>query len=76
MSTMPLSLFETFVRSLRHAVKKSGISQQELARRSGVHFVTINRLLNGTLENTTFELAEKLLDAARADKSVIRQKIG
>jgi hypothetical protein len=40
-----------------------------------VHYVTVNRLLKGTLENTTFELAEKLLDAAKGSTAELRQKI-
>ena len=75
MSTMPSTLFDTFIASLRDAMNTHGITQQELAKRSGVHFVTINRLLKGSMDNPTFELAEKLLNAAKADKTAIRQKI-
>ena len=75
MPAMTTTLFDTFVHSLRTAMEKNGISQQELARRSGIHFVTINRLLKGKLENTTFELAEKLLAAADAETTRLRKKI-
>jgi len=73
---MPQTLFETFLQSLVEAMDRRGMSQQELSRLSGVHWVTINRLLKGSLDNTTFELAEKLLDAAKADKGELRKKIG
>ena len=72
---MPSTLFDTFIASLQDAMRQHDISQLELARRTGVHPVTINRLLRKQLDNTTFELAEKLLDAAKADKTAIRQKI-
>lgn len=72
---MSSTLYATFVDALRDAMRYHNISQVELARRANVHPITVNRLLNKKLENTTFELAEKLLDAARADKAGIRQKI-
>jgi len=74
-TTMASTLFDTFIHSLRDAMRSNGLSQQELAKLSGVHFVTINRLLKGSMDNCTFELAEKLLDAAKADKTQIRQKV-
>lgn len=38
-------LAENFVENLNAAIARQEISQRELSRRSGVHFVTINRIL-------------------------------
>jgi len=41
------STLKNFRANVLYASEAAGISQQELARRSGVHFVTINRILRG-----------------------------
>jgi len=44
------------------AFERTGMTQQELSRLSGVHFVTINRFIHSE-QGFTFELAEKLAAA-------------
>lgn len=44
------------------AFERSGMTQQELSRLSGVHFVTVNRFLRGE-QGFSFDLAEKLAAA-------------
>ena len=45
---------------LREARKEKGLTQTELAKLSGVSRVTINRLENGTLKETTIGTLTKL----------------
>ena len=73
---MPSVLFDQFIATLRAAMAKNKLSGQELARRSGVHWVTISRILNGAVDNTTLDVAERLLRAAGADPEKGFRKIG
>lgn len=57
-----MSAKDEFREHLARAIEKLGMSQQELSRKSGVHFVTINRILQGTQEPTLTN-AEKLAQA-------------
>ena len=56
-------LLDQFVRNLRDACKSQNLSQSELAKRSGVHSVTISRILNRRL-SPTVEICERLAVAA------------
>ena len=58
-------MYDRFVRQLRAGMAEAGINQKELAQRSGIHFVTINRILNGNMTNPTLGVVEKLLKAAK-----------
>ena len=60
-------MYDRFVRQLRAGMAEAGINQKELAQRSGIHFVTINRILNGHMTNPTLGVMEKLLNAARGN---------
>ena len=51
------------------------MSQQDLARASGIHFVTINRILNSAVDNISFDVAEKLLIASGVEPEKIFKKI-
>lgn len=42
-----VTLFENFRANLKAHCKASGVSYVELARRSGIHEVTISRIMNG-----------------------------
>jgi transcriptional regulator with XRE-family HTH domain len=66
MTKMPL--MDNFRQNLRRACEERGISQQELAKRSGVHHVSVSRILNGK-QDPSVELCERLAVAAeiRAD---------
>lgn len=57
--------------------ERSGLSQQELSRASGVHFVTVNRFLRNK-QDPTFEICEKLARALGLEIQLrtIRQKVG
>lgn len=65
MSTVS-TLNDNFLANIRRAMNKLDWSQQKLAEVSGVHFVTINRILNGHHDATT-EVAEKLAKAVGID---------
>ena len=41
------STLKNFRANVLYASEAAGISQRELARRSGVHFVTVNRIVRG-----------------------------
>jgi transcriptional regulator with XRE-family HTH domain len=58
-----MPLLQNFADNLRDAMEERGITGAELARLSGLHFVTISRILNGKL-CPTLETCEKLANAA------------
>ena len=64
MSTVILQ--DNFVANLTAAMARLGMSQQDLAAASGVHFVTINRILRGHNE-PKFDICEKLAKAVGID---------
>lgn len=59
MSSIPL-LYENFVANLEAEMARQGISQSELARRSGISRRTINRILRRLDKNPSLEVCEKL----------------
>lgn len=65
-----MALEDNFRANLANACNRLGINQAELARRSGVHFTTINRILMGRA-SPTLEVCERLARAVgiQADKS-------
>lgn len=65
MSTVS-TLNDNFLTNLRAAMKRLKWSQYRLADESGVHYVTISRILNGHHDVTT-EVAEKLANAVGID---------
>lgn len=73
---MSSTLFEVFNATLKAAMARKKLSQQDLAESSGIHFVTINRILNGAVDNISFDTAEKLLVAAGIQPERIFRKIG
>lgn len=61
---------ESFIRdAIAARLEKLGISQHELARRSGVHISVINRFLCGHSESDSSTI-EKLVDALGGAKLV------
>ncbi len=54
---------ENFRDNLRTAMDRRKMSQQDLAKKSGVHFVTISRILSGVIDPSV-ETCEKLASAA------------
>lgn len=56
-----MALAENVRSNLSRFLSDRGISQRELAERSGVHYVTINRILNG--QDPTLSVCEKLARA-------------
>jgi transcriptional regulator with XRE-family HTH domain len=70
MTTMPL--LDNFAANLRDAMVLTGVTGQELSKRSGLHYVTISRILNGKL-SPSVETCEKLAIAAgiRADTAFL-----
>jgi transcriptional regulator with XRE-family HTH domain len=61
MSTV--AMVENFLENLRAKCEDEGINQRELSRRSGVHYTTVNRILQGVLEPSV-PTCEKLAQAA------------
>ena len=61
---MPSPLFDEFCDTLQGAMSEHGLTGQELSKKSGIHWVTISRILNRQVDNTSFEVADKLLSAA------------
>jgi len=71
---MPSILFDDFCTTLRTAMDEHGLTGQEVARRSGVHWVTISRILNRQVDNTSFDVADKLLAAAGVTAKLATEK--
>lgn len=63
-----MPLIANFRDNLRSAMEERGLDQQELSQKSGVHYVTISRILSGK-QDPTVGVCEKLATAAgiRAD---------
>ncbi len=57
-----VAALENFRDNLRNVCEEKGISQQELSRKSDVHYVTINRILRGHAI-PTIPIAERLAKA-------------
>lgn len=58
-----MPLLENFLDNLRAAMDEKDIDQQDLSRVSGVHYVTISRILTGK-QDPTVKVCEKLAKAA------------
>lgn len=54
-----MSLADTFRDNLRNALQQKGLTQRELAQKTGVHEVTISRILKGK-HDPTLEICEML----------------
>lgn len=63
-----MPLLQNFRDNLRDAMQERGLDQQDLAKKSGVHYVTISRILGGK-QDPTVTVCERLASAAgiRAD---------
>lgn len=63
-----MPLLRNFRDNLREAMDEKGFDQQDLAKASGVHYVTISRILTGK-QDPTVTMCEKLANAVgiRAD---------
>ncbi len=57
-----ISAMECFIENITHIIEARGISQSELARRSGISIPNMNRILRGK-EGVTLERAERIADA-------------
>lgn len=58
-----MPLLDNFRRNLESACKEKGIKQADLARSSGVHFVTISRIFSGSV-SPSVDICERLARAA------------
>ena len=67
MSTMTL---KELLDEILDKFSASGITQQELAKLSGVHFVTINRILRQN-QTPSFDVCEKLANALDMEVRVV-----
>lgn len=61
-----MALYNNFIANLTAAMDRLEWNQQDLAEASGVHYVTINRILNGHNE-PKFDICEKLAKAVGID---------
>jgi transcriptional regulator with XRE-family HTH domain len=59
---MNADLSDTFAVNLQTVLARKRMSQRELARLSGVHYVTINRILSRDMK-PSLGMCEKLADA-------------
>jgi len=62
--TTDMCLRDNFVQNIRIACEKKRITQRELSRQSGVHFVTICRILSGDIPTPSVDICEKIAEAA------------
>lgn len=60
-------LSENFARNLKRACQERGITQRELARLSGVHYVTVSKIFTNRYLNPGLNLCETLAAAAGLD---------
>ncbi len=58
-----MNLLKNFRENLAAACELAGLSQSELARRSGIHVTTVNRILRGHLDPSV-KVCEQLATAA------------
>jgi transcriptional regulator with XRE-family HTH domain len=58
---------ENFAENLRRACEVNKLTQRKVAKLSGIHHVTVNRILNGTFRNPTMDTCHKLSLAAGLD---------
>lgn len=60
---MEMPLVDNFIENLQAACEKRGLSQRELARLSGVHYVTVNRIFQRQTD-PSLSTCELLAEAA------------
>lgn len=58
-----MPLMDNFLANLVAACESKAISQRELSRKSGIHFVTVNRIFSRKLE-PSITVCERLAKAA------------
>jgi transcriptional regulator with XRE-family HTH domain len=68
-------IYARFRLMLINEMARRRMSQMELARRSGVSFVTISRILNGHNTDVRMSVAERLLDAVGENPCSLLRKI-
>lgn len=68
------TLFDLFLATLRQELERNRMSQRDLARASGVHYVTVSRILSGQKRNIRLDTVDRLLKATRAAPEKIFQK--
>lgn len=73
MSTM--AVLENVRTNLRREMQRQGLSQQDLSERTGLHYVTISRILTGKIE-PSIESCELLARAVGMPPEMIFQNFG
>lgn len=74
-----MPMLDNFRRNLAAAIRASGLSKAELARRSNIHVTTISRIIHGHMEptvstcETLAKAAELPLEKAFSEKSEKRR---
>jgi transcriptional regulator with XRE-family HTH domain len=63
---MPQALQDNFIANVRAAMTRLGLTQEQLSEKSGVHYVTVSRILNGHNE-PSFSTCERLAKAVKID---------
>jgi transcriptional regulator with XRE-family HTH domain len=61
-----VALQENFIANLRAAMVRLGLTQEQLSEKSGVHYTTVSRILNGQNE-PSFKNCERLARAVKID---------
>ena len=65
-----MAWLENFRDNLRSALNAKGMTQQQLAQESGLHFVTVSRILGGII-SPSVETCERLASAVGIDSPKI-----
>ena len=73
-STMQSLSFSRFAENLRRQMERRGLSQQDLARMSGVHYVVINRILNETVDNLNLDTVDRIAAGLKMETSSLVKK--
>lgn len=69
-----MPMLDNFLENVRSRMELKGWNQRELADKSGLHFTTINRILNGNLD-PSLETCERLAKSLGMNPEKSFQKI-
>lgn len=68
-----MAILDNFRQNLRSTMERKGVNHRELHRLSGVHWVTISRILSGNLEPSV-TVCEQLATALKMTPEKIFEK--
>lgn len=75
MSTIMTSTsFYRFAENLRRELARREMSQQDLAKASGVHYVVINRILNEAVDDVKLDTVDRIAHGLNLESSDLLKK--